>query len=109
AGLSSGSAGLIYSLTMLMGMPVGLAMSVAAGRMRDQRPLAAFTIGVTAIGWLGLLAVPTAAPLLWSLLLGVGEGGCFTLVLTLFVLRARDARDAAALSGMAQAIGYTLA
>lgn len=109
AGLGAGAAGALYSLTMVIGMPVGLAMSVAAGRTGDQRPLAAATIATAAAGWVGLLAAPAAAPLLWALLLGVGEGGCFTLVLTLFVLRARDARDAAALSGMAQAVGYTLA
>lgn len=109
AGASGATAGAIASLAMLMGIPVGLAMSVAAGRMRDQRPLAVLVVVVTFVGWVGLLAAPGVSPLLWSLLLGIGEGGCFTLALTLFVLRARDAAAAAELSGMAQAVGYTLA
>jgi CP family cyanate transporter-like MFS transporter len=109
AGMTSGAAGALASLAMVMGIPAGLAMSVAAGRMRDQRPLAALVVVLTAVGWLGLLLAADVSPLLWSLVLGIGEGGCFTLVLTLFVLRARDARHAAELSGMAQAAGYTLA
>lgn len=108
-GAGEGAAGAYYSLAMVMGIPVGLAMSVAAGRLRDQRPLAASAITVTVVGWVGLLTAPGFSPLLWALLLGIGEGGCFTLMMTLFVLRAPDARHAAELAGMAQAVGYTLA
>ena len=50
-----------------------------------------------------------AAPSLWAILLGLGFGTGFTLVLALFVLRAHDAPHAAALSGMAQSVGYTVA
>jgi CP family cyanate transporter-like MFS transporter len=41
--------------------------------------------------------------------LGLGQGGTFSLALTLIVLRSRDAHVAANLSSMAQGIGYTLA
>jgi CP family cyanate transporter-like MFS transporter len=56
-----------------------------------------------------VLAAPNAAPSLWAILLGLGFGTGFTLVLSLFVLRADDAPHAVALSGMAQSVGYTLA
>ena len=42
-------------------------------------------------------------------MLGLGQGGTFSLALTLIVLRPRDAHVAANLSGMAQGIGYTVA
>ena len=44
-----------------------------------------------------------------AILLGLGQGGTFSLALTLIVLRSRDAHVAANLSSMAQGIGYTLA
>jgi CP family cyanate transporter-like MFS transporter len=42
-------------------------------------------------------------------LLGLGQGACFSLALTFFALRAPDSEHAAALSGMAQSVGYLLA
>ena len=42
-------------------------------------------------------------------LLGLGQGACFSLALTFFALRAPDPEHAAALSGMAQSVGYLLA
>lgn len=108
-GLSSGSAGALLSVSMLMGIPSGLAISVAAGRMHDQRPLAVIAAGTTALGFVGLLVAGSTAPAVWAVILGIGQGCGFTLTLTLFVLRARDAVHAAELSSMAQAIGYTLA
>jgi CP family cyanate transporter-like MFS transporter len=42
-------------------------------------------------------------------LLGLGQGACFSLALAFFALRAPDPEHAAALSGMAQSIGYLLA
>ena len=51
----------------------------------------------------------STAGTLWVVLLGLGQGACFSLALTFFALRARDPEHAAALSGMAQAVGYLLA
>ncbi|MDT4868114.1 CynX: cyanate transporter [compost metagenome] len=45
----------------------------------------------------------------WAILLGLGQGGSFSLALTLIVLRSRDSHVAANLSSMAQGFGYTLA
>jgi CP family cyanate transporter-like MFS transporter len=44
-----------------------------------------------------------------ALFLGLGQGACFSLALTFFALRAPDSEHAAALSGMAQSVGYLLA
>lgn len=108
-GMSKGSAGALLSLALIVGVPLGLAVAVAAGRMRDQRPLAAGAVALAVAGYLGVLLIPSAAPSLWAVLLGCGFGTGFTLVLALMVLRASDAHHAAELSGMAQSVGYTLA
>lgn len=109
AGVSDASAGALLSLMMVIGIPVGFLTAALASRMRDQRPLAAIAATFPALGWLGLLLAPGGPLALWVTLLGIGAGTGFTLVLTLFVLRARDVAHTAALSGMAQSAGYTLA
>jgi len=108
-GLSKGTAGALLSLALVVGIPMGFVVGSLAGRMRDQRPIALAATLLAIAGYAGVLAAPTAAAWLWATLLGIGFGAGFTLVLALFVLRAHDAHHAAALSGMAQSVGYTLA
>lgn len=77
-------------------------------RMRDQRPLA---IGVSACmfaGILGQLLSPSLG-LLWVALIGLGSGGAIVLALALLGLRTHHHGQSAALSGMAQSVGYLLA
>ena len=64
---------------------------------------------LTGAGALGLLFAAETATALWVVLLGLGQGACFSLALTFFALRAPDSEHAAALSGMAQSVGYLLA
>lgn len=109
AGLGSGAAGAMLSLVMFLGIPIGFLTAHVAGRIADQRPLAVVAATFPAIGWLGLMLAPGVPPLVWAVFLGIGAGTGFPLVLTLFVLRGRDVRHTAALSGMAQSVGYTLA
>lgn len=108
-GMSAGAAGAMLSLVMFLGIPIGFVTATLAGRMDDQRPLAVVAALCPAIGWLGLLLAPSDTAVVWAVMLGIGAGTGFPLVLTLFVLRARDVRHTAALSGMAQSVGYTLA
>jgi CP family cyanate transporter-like MFS transporter len=60
-------------------------------------------------GLFGCLYAPLDGLWGWAIVLGLGQGGTFSLALTLIVLRSRDAHVAANLSSMAQGIGYTLA
>jgi MFS transporter, CP family, cyanate transporter len=108
-GMSKGSAGALLSLALIVGIPFGFVVGSLAGRLRDQRPIALVAALLAVGGYVGVLLAPRAAPSLWAVLLGVGFGTGFTLVLALMVLRAHDAPHAAALSGMAQSVGYTLA
>jgi len=108
-GMSKGAAGALLSLSLIVGIPCGFVVGALAGRMRDQRPIVWVAGLLTLGGWIGVLLAPMAVPSLWAVLLGVGFGAGFTLVLSLFVLRADDTPHAAALSGMAQSVGYALA
>jgi MFS transporter, CP family, cyanate transporter len=107
-GYGAGEAGALLALFALLGVPSSLVIPILATRMRDQRVLAVGVAAAEAVAVVGLLAAPDAAAL-WVALFAVGQGGAFSLALTLMVLRAPDARRAAELSGMAQAIGYSLA
>lgn len=64
-------------------------------------------LGMALAGLLGCLWAPLGT--LWAGLLGLGQGGQFSVALLLVVLRAPNPQRAAQLSGMAQGVGYTLA
>lgn len=109
AGASPGHAGTMLSVALLLGVPASLVVPVIAGRAADQRLLALVSPALWAAGWLGVLLSPGTGTVVWSVVLGLGQGAGIALGLTLVVLRAPDAGRAAALSGMAQGVGYTLA
>lgn len=107
-GVGKVEAGLLVGLASLIGVPVALLISPLAARSANQSGWIV-ALGVTGFGGaIGLLLAPGAAPLLWSVLIGVGMSA-FSLALTVIALRARNAEDTAQLSGMAQGFGYLLA
>ncbi|HEX8929285.1 MAG TPA: MFS transporter, partial [Actinomycetota bacterium] len=75
----------------------------------SQRPHTSASALLSLVGYGGLLVAGRSLLPLWCVLIGLGQGAMFSLALTLFALRAPDARRAAELSGMAQTIGYLLA
>jgi CP family cyanate transporter-like MFS transporter len=108
AGLSAGTAGLLFAVTALLGVPLSFVLSAVAGRMPRQSGVAV-GIGLFGLaGYAGLWADPAAAPWLWAFLLGVANCA-FPLVLTMIALRGRDAATVARLSAFAQSMGYLLA
>ncbi|GAA1819449.1 MFS transporter [Planosporangium flavigriseum] len=108
-GYSAAAAGLLLSTSVLVQIPISLVLPSLAARMPAQRALIAGATLVTIVGLAGVLLAPTAAPYLWVLLVGVGQGSAFPLGLTLFVLRTRTTADTARLSAMAQTCGYLIA
>lgn len=108
-GLSDIDAGLALSISILVQLISAMAAPWIGGRSRDQRGVVATVILLSLTGLLGCLYAPIASVWLWALLLGLGQGGSFSIALTLIALRAADAQTAARLSGMAQGVGYILA
>lgn len=108
AGFTPAAAGSIHGVMQLSCAVPGLVLSLVVGRLKDQRLIAAGTGFMLGISLLGLLFAPAWA-LLWSVLFGFGSGAAIILALMFMSMRARDVHQSAALSGMAQCIGYLLA
>jgi MFS transporter, CP family, cyanate transporter len=111
-GLSAAQAGWMVSFMQFVGIPAALFAPILAGRRPSQRGYLAASAVLSGAGILGLLipgGAGGAATVLWVSLLGIGQGAAISLALTLFALRTADAKEAAALSGMAQSVGYLLA
>jgi len=108
AGVGAERAGAMLGVAMIVGGPVALLLPRVAGRTDDQR---AFVVGLALLsagGYAGLLLAPAAQPLLWTILLGLGLGA-FPLALLLLGLRAATPTGTAALSSLAQGVGYLIA
>ncbi|QXJ23076.1 MFS transporter [Actinomadura graeca] len=108
AGYAPAAAGMMVSAMMIVGIPLGFLVPVAAARLRDQRVLVAALAVIMVVGLVGLLTAP-AAGWVWAVTLGIGTGSAFPLAFTLLNLRSPDPSTAARLSGMAQTSGYLLA
>jgi MFS transporter, CP family, cyanate transporter len=108
AGVTPATAGSLLAVLMLVGGPVSLLVPAFASRYVDQRPLVVMLAGAAATGFGGLLLAPAAAPWVWAVLIGIGMGA-FPLALTLIGLRARTTDGTAALSSLAQGVGYLIA
>ena len=109
AGMSAAQAGWMLALAQAVGIASIFLAPVLAGRRPSQYGVVVAAVTLTGAGALGLLAAAEVVTALWVVLLGLGQGACFSLALTFFALRAPDSEHAAALSGMAQSVGYLLA
>lgn len=108
-GLSMDQAGWMLSLMQLASMGGSFLMPLLAARAQTQKGLAAVSSALFLFGYGGIwLGSPNLA-LLFILLIGLGCGTTFSLVIMFFALRSRTAGQAAQLSGMAQSVGYLLA
>jgi CP family cyanate transporter-like MFS transporter len=107
-GFSNSSAGILHGLIQLTTALPALTMASLTNRVRDLRHLCIVTVVLTLGALLGLLTCPGLA-MVWVAILGLGLGSTMLLSLTLIGLRAADADQASALSGMSQSIGYLLA
>lgn len=108
SGVSRGDAGLLLGLISFLGLPVSVFLVPLAARSRSQSwwVVALGIFGLAGIA--GIMIAPRAAPLLWSIGIGIGMS-VFSLAITTITLRSRNGADTARLSGMAQSFGYLLA
>lgn len=109
AGVDPTEAGVMLSIEMLVGIPVGFAVPIIAARLRDQRPIIVFGVLCWVVSYGGLLLAPGTATAAWMVVMGGAQGVSFSLSIALIVLRAPDHAHATALSGMVQGGGYILA
>src|SRR5215211_577845 len=108
-GISAARAGWMLGITQAVAIVTIFLAPMLAGRRSSQQGVVVAAVSLSGLGTLGLLLAGSIGSVLWIVLLGLGQGACFGLALTLFALRAPDSEHAAALSGMAQTFGYLFA
>lgn len=107
-GNSPTTASVAFALTAAMGVPMSLLIPRLVLWAGNSSALALLFPGLTAAGWAGLYFLPTQAPWLWAVLLGLGSGA-FAWAISLIPTRSRTVAGTAALSGFVQTIGYLVA
>ena len=85
-----------------------IACSFLIPRFRDQRLLAVLAPSLIMVAVLGVLFAPALSGV-WDSVAGVAGGASIVLALSFFGLRTTHHAQAAALSGMAQSVGYLVA
>lgn len=109
-GVSITAAGWLLSTMLFTGLIGSLMAPILAQRWQHQKGIALGIATCFFVGLCGLLIGGNVALLLiWTIVLGIGQGAGIAFALTLFALRTTNAQQAANLSGMAQSIGYLLA
>ncbi|MGM8213699.1 CynX/NimT family MFS transporter [Virgibacillus sp. W0430] len=109
-GVSIATAGWMLSYTQFIGLPASFFVPVIAARFQSQRWIVFALCVMYLIGAGGLLAGTSYIGMILSVtLIGISMSGCFALALSFLGMRARNARQSAELSGMAQSFGYSLA
>lgn len=104
------SAGLMLSYFQLIGIPISFMIPMLATKMKSQRPLVLIANLLYIIGIILLLTNQSFITIvIATTFLGISSSSNFALALTFLSIRAKNAKDAAELSGMAQSIGYCVA
>ncbi|MEW7311362.1 CynX/NimT family MFS transporter [Buttiauxella gaviniae] len=107
-GYSEAQAGSLHGLLQLATAIPGLFIGLMLSRLKDQRGIAVLMAMLWGLSTLGLWLLPDYASV-WVCVGGFGSGAAMILGLSFIGLRTGSAHQAAALSGMAQCVGYLLA
>lgn len=107
-GYSEAQAGSLHGLLQLATAAPGLLIPLILHKLKDQRGIAVSVALMCAVSAAGYWLLPQFA-VVWTLVFGFGAGATMILGLIFIGLRAGSAHQAAALSGMAQTVGYLLA
>jgi MFS transporter, CP family, cyanate transporter len=109
-GLSLSTAGWMLSLMQFTSLPLQFLTPILAERLPNQKSIIA-GIGIFSLtGFIGIITSSNIFILaLCTMCLGIALGCALSISLAFFILRTKDAKQAANLSGMAQSVGYLLA
>lgn len=108
-GMSALEAGAYGSLFQIVSLAGALGMSAAFARSRRKQALGLGVAIMLLVGIAGIWLGGAATMGLWIACAGIGGTGLFSASLMLFALRTDSPQEAAALSGMAQSAGYSIA
>lgn len=109
-GMEQATAGYMLSYFQFLGIPVSFIIPIIAIKMQSQRLLVIVINVLYVIGIICLLMESSFWVIIFAItLIGIASSANFALSLSFLSMRAKNAKDAAELSGMAQSIGYILA
>lgn len=109
-GVHISTAGWMVSILQFSGIPANFIIPILADRVPNQKGIVIAIGALCMSGLIGLLVGGNLVLLCLSIIsIGLGTGAAISLALTLMVLRAANAKQAANLSAMSQSIGYFLA
>lgn len=108
AGVSHAAAGALLSLFGAMGLPWSILVPMAVTRWNRVGVVYVVALVAGVAGVLGMVLAPTAATVLWVVLIGTPQG-LFPAVLVMIQRRSRTHEGAVALSSFSQSIGYAIA
>lgn len=109
-GFDADTAGFFTSAFILIGIPATLFAPIFTEREGDECIFNVILSMMFVVGVLLLMRGEHSAVLMTgTICCGLAAGACFSQSMALFGLRTRDAHDAAALSGLAQSVGYLFA
>jgi CP family cyanate transporter-like MFS transporter len=108
AGYSATAAGFLVGLLAAMSIPLSLWAPAALARSARPRRLLLFFMTCYPVGYLALLIAPHGLAVPAAVLVGTGAV-TFPLVLVLINMRSRTPAGTAALSSVAQSVGYLIA
>ncbi len=110
SGMESGTAGMVTALYQMVSLIPSLVVPTLAGRRQDQRGWLLLGSVLNIVGIITLMSsTAAAAQVTATVILGLANGCAFSMGLALMGFRAKNAVDAARLSGFAQSAGYALA
>lgn len=107
-GYSSEQAGTLHGVMQLSSAIPGLLAGTVLRKLKGQQGITVILVLLSTLSLLGLLTLPGLSGL-WVAIFGFSCGAVIILGLTFIGLRSSSSLQAAALSGMAQCIGYLLA
>jgi CP family cyanate transporter-like MFS transporter len=107
-GMDVPSSGLMLGLSILVQGAGAQVAPLMASRRGDLRLSALAMMAFGLAGLLGYLFAPIGSMWIWSVLLGIGQGGAFAIALTMIAQRGGTPQMAARLSGMTQSVGYMM-
>lgn len=108
-GMSTLEAGAYGSLFQVVSLIAALGMSATFARSRHKQALGMGVALTLVAGIAGIWLGSAATMWLWVACAGIGGTGLFSASLMLFAIRTDSPQEAAALSGMAQSVGYSIA
>src|SRR3546814_387313 len=108
-GLNEVSAGSMLSMLMAAQLFTALGGVWLATRGHDQRVAVTVMYLVALGGFFGCMQAPPSWVVPSVILLGLGQGGTFSIGLLMIVLRANTSRAALRLASLTQFVGYTIA